>query len=527
MSHSPDNDSAKPDALIADRPFTDTSDKKPQKTRKLWRFSISTIQIILAIAAVFLLNLVTCSHSVTVDLSKSQKFSLSSRSYKFLRSETFSKREAPIKITTILNNQSPHRQRIRMRLEEYQRNANCPIDIEFISPYLDNNRLLEFSTQYQRKIHEDCIIIDASQPSTPSAERNKFIRQFPITSLYNTSSDGKEIDSWLDEDVITTYLLSAVEGNPRNFYFLVDKSEVDQEGNGTAAWRQFNANLQNQNVQLKPYQISSRQPVPADADGLAIIGLQDDLDEEEIALLSEYWDRNSASIFITLDPTQKLPRFRRFLRTYGMDVEDDRVITTKNGRTFANARAIFTRGSGLTTGFGSKSTRLEGPSCSITLDDSQNLASKNIQVFPVLQAAPGWWGEVNYLGEKPEFNHGKDHGTPEDNVVQTPLCLACAVVRGRQDLDTTKHLTSKLILITNSRFLQPENMRDELNHFIDSSINWLVGREELIGIGAKKAYKQKITLNADEKRHIDATVIIAMPLCALFVAFILWRDRRS
>ena len=85
--------------------------------------------------------------------------------------------------------------------------------------------------------------------------------------------------------------------------------------------------LRSQNISLAGYQISSNEPIPADAEGLAIIGLDVDFDDRELEILKEYWDRNGASLFITVKPDAKVVKMRRFLASYGIKVENDQVTT--------------------------------------------------------------------------------------------------------------------------------------------------------------------------------------------------------
>jgi len=85
-----------------------------------------------------------------------------------------------------------------------------------------------------------------------------------------------------------------------------------------------------------------------------------------------------------------------------------------------------------------------------------------------------------------------------------------------------------MVVIGNTQFLKPTNMRSELTHFVNSSINWLAGREELVGsIGSKPVRPQKITIKEEDKFKIDMTVILIIPAISLFISLLLWWNRRS
>ena len=512
--------------------------------------AIILIQVILAFVCVCLVNYLTADKHTRKDLSAGAQYTLSDYSMKFLQSDLLKNHKDTIKIFVILKQNPVYSSRLKNVFEEYSRNSAAEIDVEFIDRVKDANRLNEISAIYSKSFHEDSVLIDArteaeknaavptettTQPDDSEATTEatetvslKRIREFPIKSLFVTSEDGSRIAAWQDEKIITTYLLSAIEGKARKFYFIVDKSEIDDLGEGSPAWRTFSNLLDSQNIQLEPYQISSNKPIPADAEGVAIIGLEVDFDDNEIEILNEYWGRNSAAMFITIKPEAKLVKIRRFLASYGVMVQNDRVTSMNNGRKLTKARGIFVRGNDITLGFGDQATQLDGMTRSLALVNVDLLAAKNINVYSIMDSAPGWWGETSYQEDQAQFDPGRDNGSAPESPVSQPVSLSAAVVRGKENLDRTKHLTSKMIVVGNTQFLRPDNMREELTHFMVSSINWLSGREELVGtIGTKPVQNQKITIPENQKSQINITVLVVLPSIAAILAFIVWFNRRS
>ena len=526
-----------------------TSKKKLTSIAKINRYSmgfIITLQIVLAFICVCLLNYLTADKHLRQDLTKGSQYTLSQLSLNFLKGEQLLNHTGSIKIFVIAKPNPLYTQRLRSLLEEYTRHAAADIEVEFIDRVKDANRLNEISAIYNKAFFQDSILIDArteeektdldkpesksivSNPNGTNSDSLKRIREFAINELFQISEDGSRIRAWQDEKVLTTNLLSALEGKPRKFYFIVDKSEIDDQGEGSPAWRTFDQLLRSQNISLAGYQISSNEPIPADAEGLAIIGLDVDFDDRELEILKEYWDRNGASLFITVKPDAKVVKMRRFLASYGIKVENDQVTTMKNGRKLTTARALFVRGNEITKGFGDQATQLDGVTRSLTLVNQDQLGSRNINVYSILNSAPGWWGEVSYQKDIAQFDPGKDNGTDPNSPVHRPVPIACAVVRGKQNSDTTKHLTSKMIVVGNTQYLKPNNMREELTHFTISSINWLAGREDLVGnIGQKPAQSLKITIPEEQKSQINIAVIAVLPCISAFIGLIIWFNRRS
>lgn len=521
----------------------DDLDNGPEKTEKINRFglgSLALFQLILAFLCVVMLNFLSCSNHKRFDLTRNADFTLAETTQNFLASPEVRERQLPIKMIAVVKQNSPYYLRIRAQLENYRRYSKNNIELEFIDPTHDRDRLLDFSTTYQRDISEEIILIDArnsvtdAESSTDEAKDDlvKHIRVLKVKSLFIEEIDRfntKFISAWNDEAHLTTYLVSSVEGTPRRFYFIVDKARINETNKGTPAWQNFQKMLGAQNVELKPLQIASTQKIPDDAEGVAIIGPAFDFDEREIGVLKEYWDRDSSSIFITLDPSSKLKYLKRFLREYGISPEDTRVINkNKTGQTLTTARAIFTQGPDTNKGLEHQGTQLDGPTSSLeVMSKNDRLTIRNINPFPLIQAADGWWAETKYAQENPSYDPREDYGIITGSPNERPATIAAAVVRGKENSDTMSPYTSKMVVIANTDFLRPDNIREEMNYFTNSTINWLIGRESLVGIGPKPVFRKKITIQAAHKSFIDQLILIYLPVATLLIALVLWNTRRN
>ena len=511
-----------------------------KKINRMGLGSLALFQIILAMVCVIAINFLSYSNYKRFDLTRNLDFTLAQTTKQYLQSPEVRQRQVPIKMIGVIKQQSQYYQRLRAQLENYRQLSGNKIELEFIDPTHDRDRLIEFATTYQRDVSEEIILIDArnsianSEATTneDTIDPVKYIRSIKVQSLFIEELDKlnhKFISSWNDESYLTSYLLSAVEGIPRRFYFIIDKARIDDKNQGTPAWKNFQNLLLAQNIKLLPLEISSTKKIPDDADGVAIIGPAFDFDSEELLTLTEYWDRPSASIFVTLDPTAKLTKFKRFLREYGISPQNNRLVTVNQaGKTLTSARASFTQGPEINKGLAYQSTQLDGPSSGLeVMSNNDRLTIRNINPFVLLRASDGWWGESNYTEINPTFDPREDQGVIEGNANPTPVHLAAAVVRGRQNSDVTDPLTSKMVVIANTDFLKPKNSREETSYFVNSIINWLAGRESLIGIDPKPAYRKKITLQAAHKSRIDQITLIYLPLAILLVGLILWNSRRN
>ena len=117
--------------------------------------------------------------------------------------------------------------------------------------------------------------------------------------------------------------------------------------------------------------------------------------------------------------------------------------------------------------------------------------------------------------------------TTKRRITQRPLYLSAAVLRGQATSDETSNLVSKMVIIGNTDFLASRKTRPEQADFIKSSVNWLIGREDLIGIGPQKLHQHKITLLGAHNAFISRVVLIFLPAAALLMSLIIWNIRRA
>lgn len=500
-----------------------------QPVRRVGRSLNVAIQVILFIIVIISANYLSCARHERIDLTERKDFTLSQLTTKYLQSDPLQKRDTPLKIIAIIRRSSPHYSRIYNLLDEYKNIAGSKLQLEFIDPLRQTDRTLEIENTYYIPYSEDIIIIDGraikkeeiKSPDTTELTKQNLtahVRSITVNKLFITD-ERKSITAWQDEDIVTSNIIGALEGTPRKFYFAADKSDLDSQV-GLPAWQTFRDMLWQQNIILSPVRLAEISSIPEDAAGFAMIGPQYDLDEKELSIVQEYWDRKQSAIFVTLDPKAKLDRLRIFLRNYGITPRYDRIINVKNGQTLSNVQSTFTPGSQVNQDLGNKSTIFDGSSCSLEVREAdETLVNRAIRPLALIQAGQGWWGETRYMEENPEFN------VEEDTL--SPLYLSAGVIRGDATSDETMHLVSKMIVISNTDFLSSKKTRPEQADFVKSSINWLIGRDHLIGIGPKKLFRHKITILDAHNTFISRIVLIFLPAIAILTALIVWNTRRA
>ncbi len=130
----------------------------------------------------------------------------------------------------------------------------------------------------------------------------------------------------------------------------------------------------------------------------------------------------------------------------------------------------------------------------------------------------GFWGETKFGDGNETFNEMEDHAPP--------LHLAAAVIRGAESDDRFAAESSRLVVVSNTDFLDPRHHRAENLDFLASSVNWLVGREQLAGIGPRSLDMYKLPLLDAQVGFINRVNLFFLPAFLLVIGASVWSSRR-
>jgi hypothetical protein len=84
-----------------------------------------------------------------------------------------------------------------------------------------------------------------------------------------------------------------------------------------------------------------------------------------------------------------------------------------------------------------------------------------------------------------------------------------------------------MTVISNSDFLSPKHLSDINRNFVTSSMNWLMGREELTGEGPLTLGTYKLPLLDSQLAFINRVNLFFLPAFALMIGLIVWSSRRA
>ena len=506
----------------------------PQPVKKLGLGVRAVLQIVFAILSLVFIYYLAFTYQTRKDLSERSDFTVSEATENLLRSSGVMDREEPIKIIAALRKSSPHYSRLRPVVDEYERLSKGKVKLEYLDPIRDKDRAFEIQNNYgdllaDKLFEDDIFIIDARKGASANSveateDVTSHLRYLPASSMVISRTDinnQRRVVGYQDEDLLSSMLQSAIEGKPRIMYLVEDKSDLEVTAAGSPL-QVISEALQKQNIYLLPLKISQVDRIPENAEGLVIVAPEYDFEPKEIEVLESYWKRPSSAIIAYLNPTTRPVNLRAFLRKNGVTPRDDRIIRTRNGRTENQVLATFTVGAGLGVN-GSlemKSVPFEGRVGSLEVrEGAEDLVANRIQAYSLIETAPDFWGETDYKKANPKYDDDSDYSGP--------LSIGAAVIRGNANSDNTAPNISKMIVLSTSDFLDPARLGNEQLDFVKNSTYWLLGREELMGIGPRSLQRRKLNLIKDDIKFLSNIVLFFIPVGLFLVAMFVWNIRRA
>jgi len=503
---------------------------KPARSLNRWGLgTLSLLQIFFLAVILIAVNYLAFHHFTRIDLSREATYTLSPATKSYLRSPAILDHKEPIKWIITFRRSSPFYERVRVLAEEYSRFSNGKIEIEVVDPLRSSERTQEVTTTYGLPLTKDLIVIDARKDQGPVSTENKDGERIlnpnvkliiaDDMAIYTTAETQRKITGFQGEDVMTARLVEAIEGRTRKMLYLADKSRLSAEGEDSPV-KSLQNTLLFQNVELQGINLSGLTTIPADAEGVALVAPKYDLSDTELAVLEKYWNSPRAAMLILLKPGETPAKLRSFLRGYGVTPRRDRVLTINDKRIDTNVRAFFSPQVDFTKDFAGQTTVFEGASSSLEIrEGAEDLTNRQINPIGLIQVAPGYWGESKF-GEK-------DTAFDEKEDTLAPIFLAACITRGAAADDRFASDTSRMVIMSNTDFLDPTHQRAENIDFLASSVNWLMDRRSLAGIGPRSLGTYKLPLLDAQVSFINRVNLFFLPTFLVLVGACVWSSRRA
>ena len=180
-------------------------------------------------------------------------------------------------------------------------------------------------------------------------------------------------------------------------------------------------------------------------------------------------------------------------------------------------------GHGPTQDLPALSLRLVGQTQSLNvLEGDDLLTAENIHPKALMLVGEGYWGERNFNAENVFFDPDEDQGRPD------MVYAAGAVEKGEPGDANLEKRTSRLVVVGNANVISPDgNTTKVAADFTMAAMNWVMNREEMIGISPRKPTMFTLSISDADFGLLQSLMVFILPLLALIAGIFVWMRRRS
>jgi hypothetical protein len=469
--------------------------KKPltRSGKKIGRIRIGLnvlAQTALILFLVAMVNSFAFKHYARWDFSRDQKYTLSDKTKRFV--DTL---KGKMRITVFFSPTTPITADVQNLLTEYQYAGKGKIDIEHIDPERNLSRAKELFDKYKVVTDESLLVLDYEG-------RNKTVKASEMADIDQSGmafGEGPRV--------------AAFKGEP-------PLSE------GTSPMTVLKTFFENENIKFQDLNLLDLEAIPAHVNAVMIVGPQYDFSNREMKLLRDFWDKQGR-ILLLLDPAAKTPRLRGFLNELGVKVNDDRLMVfLRTGiqelALTRDVQARFLGDSPVTKRLADVRALFFGGTSSLTLEPDRVRAA-NIRPEPLIQAEKGYFAETDYNTD----NQAKLEADAKQSS-NVPLTIGAAVEKGGSADQRVQVNSPRLVVVSNAAFVQDNAITQDQQglDFISGSVNWLLSREQLIGIAPKIPKPLTFSLSEEAFRRLRWIVLVFMPLVPAVIGTMVWWRRR-
>src|SRR5881394_3110484 len=494
-----------------------TKQPRTRRRTKIGRVRIGlnvVVQVMLILFLAAMVNSLAFKHYKRWDFSRDQKYALSDKTKRFL--DTL---KGKMRVIVFFSPSTPITADVQNLLTEYQYAGKGKIDIERIDPERNLSRAKEMFDKYKVVSDESLLVIDYEG-------RNKTVKASEMAEIDQGNpmfGEPPRMTAFKGEPAITSAMMDLVAGKKNTLGYVIGHKEPPLSENTTISV--LKAFIESENIKFQELNLFDVGAIPAELKTILMIGPQYDFSDREMKLLRDFWDKQGR-ILLLLDPAAKTPKLDAFLNDLGVKVNDDRLMVfLRTGiqelALTRDVQAHFLGGNPVTKRLADVRALFFGGTSSLTLEPDRVRAA-NVRLDPLIQAEKGYFAETDYNSD----NQAKFQ--TDAKAAGAPPTIGAAVERGASADERVQMNSSRLVVVSNTTFVQDNAITQDQQalDFISGSVNWLLSREQLIGIAPKIPKPLVFTLNEDSLRNFRWIILILIPLIPAVIGAVVWWQRR-
>jgi ABC-type uncharacterized transport system involved in gliding motility auxiliary subunit len=455
---------------------------------KLKASSNMTLAILLILVLAVVITFLSDRHYFRWDLTASGEHTLSDQTLQALKTI-----KEPIKAIAFVKEASEEASNVKKLLASYQYQLKG-MSVEFVDPDRDPALTRQYDIQ---------------------ALNTVVLQGFGRTQIVKTP----------DEESLTNALVRLSKGATEKVYWVTGHGERPFDSTAPESLATIQKNLSSQSYQFEELNLAQKE-IPSDAALVVVAAPEKDLFPEEVTSLKRFLNKGG-SLLIFLEPYQD-GGLKDFLREYGIVITSD-VVVDKMSRVMGGdflLPMIVTYGDHeITRNF----RLLSFFSVARSVEIDKGVKKKGLTLTNLALTSQESWSEMD--GEA--LKQGKARLDPEDR--QGPISLAVITeldpkeAKGDEGKEEDKITgEGKLVVFGDADFVSNKFISLAGNsELITNTINYLVGRKDLITIPEKQRPADQLMLSRNQGLLLFWIPVVVIPLMVILLGVAVWRKRRA
>src|SRR5207302_2957639 len=243
----------------------------PRRPKKIRRIQIGfnvLAQIILLLFLAAMVNSIAIKHYQRWDFSRDQKYALSDKTKRFLRTI-----KGKMRVIVFFSPSTPITADVQNLLTEYQYAGKGKIDIEYIDPERNLSRAKEMFDKYKVVSDESLLVVDYEG-------RNKTVKASEMAEVDQSGmalGEGPRVTAFKGEQALTSAMMDLVEGKKNTLgYVLGHKEPPLGEQSPISVLKTF---IENENIKFQELNLYELGEIPADVKTIVVAGPQYDFSD--------------------------------------------------------------------------------------------------------------------------------------------------------------------------------------------------------------------------------------------------------
>jgi ABC-type uncharacterized transport system involved in gliding motility auxiliary subunit len=470
--------------------------------RRRWLVGANAAVTVLLLAVLLLLvNFLGSRRYVTRDLTPTKITALSPKT-----KEVLGQLKEPVDIVVFY--QTTHRlfELVQDLLEQYEA-VSDKVVVSYVDPEQDLAKARQLVQKHQIDLNKDPL----NQIIVGSGGRTKFLTEAELAQYdYRMAQRmGRPLlVGFTGEDALTSAILSVSQSTQPVVWFLSGHGEKALEDTGPQGISELKKYLERENMTVRSETLLDKSEIPSSASMLVIAGPARRFAEQELVLLQAFLARGGRLLAL-IDPSTNTG-LDDLLARWGAELGQDVVVDPARQLPFVSSANVFV----VSYTEHPIVRHMETLMTLFPLARSVKPApgDQQMQATELAATSEEGWGETTLTSD-----------TFEKDAKDTPGPVPLAVASER-----LQPSAARLVVVGDSDFAGNDQLGNVGNlDLVRGAFHWLVGQEQLIGIGPKPIASLKVSVTAAQLSLIFWLSFAILPCLFAGAGIAVWWVRRA